>query len=468
MRRRVFLPSLVLMLLLLESAPILALPLEALGTMKLSAAAQGFQYEGSFLTKSDLGAVGILDVHGGFLCTAQDLLTPDPTKIAFSGGFGFTTPSALSLVFGDLSGVPGIALLIEPHLFPNTGPIASLEKQPKTIPIPFDREDADSCTVGIASQFPFGPLSVVFPFAFTPLINPGNLHGGGVLSVLRSSIGSITLGACLSGRSYDGEIADELFYGGYPSHWATYVQFSVSLFRQGFHLPILGEGEWESRLQLFCMHDGSLGQGVSFSSHVGLSIGSFSLIWDSQHLPIVLGAPGIEIPKTDTSIVRENQLGLVSTAEKATVSWIITDRVWRPSPYASDHQKRTVGMHATLDFTLGATLIGCDLRSEVSWMGDGSLKRTGSLALDFERLVEGVRIVVEPTLLFDANSKPVMKLDCSFKQSSPTGITWEATIACKARIVRIHLGALYEWEGKKVSIACDSLRKLSLTLTIGR
>jgi len=98
----------------------------------------------------------------------------------------------------------------------------------------------------------------------------------------------------------------------------------------------------------------------------------------------------------------------------------------------------------------------------------GVLKRTGSLALDFERLVEGVRIVVEPTLLFDANSKPVMKLDCSFKQSSPTGITWEATIACKARIVRIHLGALYEWEGKKVSIACDSLRKLSLTLTIGR
>jgi hypothetical protein len=201
---------------------------------------------------------------------------------------------------------------------------------------------------------------------------------------------------------------------------------------------------------------------------VALDIGSFSLVWDSQHLPIVLGTPGIGIPKTDTSILRENQLGLVSTAEKATVSWNITDRVWRPSPYASDHQKRTVGMHAALDMNQGDTLIGCDLRSEVSWMGDGSLKRTGSLALDFERLVEGVRIAVEPTVMFTEGAAPVVKLDCTFKRPSPAGITWEATIACRARVVRIHLGADYEWEGKKVRIACDSLRKLSLTLTIGR
>ena len=66
-------------------------------------------------------------------------------------------------------------------------------------------------------------------------------------------------------------------------------------------------------------------------------------------------------------------------------------------------------MHAALDMNQGDTLIGCDLRSEVSWMSDGSMKRTGSLALYFERLVYGFRIAVEPTVMFTAGAAPVVK-----------------------------------------------------------
>lgn len=468
MEKQISLSSFVLMVLLLNFASVSSFPLEAQGMLKFSGTVEGMASEGSFASKMDLGVVGTLEVQGGCKFTAQDLLAQNPTRLTFSGGFGFVTPSAYSLIFGDLSGLPAVGLLINPHLFPYTGSILALEKQPQLVPIPFDRGDADSFTVGIASQVPMGPIATIFPFLFTPLINPENLRGGGVQSILRSSIGFITLGACLTGRSFASEPADELFYGGYPSRRGAFLQFSVQLFQQSFHVPILGEGRWASRFQLFGIQDSSLGLGVSYNSQVELGVESFSLTWDNQHLPIIVGAPGIGIPQADTSILHESQLNLVSATGKTTVSLNLTDRVWRPSPYARDHQKRTVASHTALDFNIADILIGCHLRSEVSWMVNGNIKRTGSLTLGFEHQVDDVRIVVEPAVLFTADLAPVMELDVTFGCHPRARVSWEAAIRYKPETVKIALMAGYEWDGAQVKVICDSLRKLSLSLTIGQ
>ena len=443
-------------------------PLIAEGVIKLSGTAAGVESEGSITTELDLGAVGMFSVYGGFKLTAQDLLEEDRQRIIGFVGFGLNSPSEVSFVFTDLAGIPAVGLLIEPHLFPYTGSILLMEKHPKIARILLDRNDTDFYTAGIVSKIPLGASGTIFPFVFTPLINPWNLHGFGAQAILHNPAGILTLGVCLAGRPYTADIPDELFYGGYPSRWGSFAQFSISTLPYTFNLPIVGKGEWESRFQIFGMRDGSLGEGLSLNTQVKIDVKSFSLSWDIQHLPIVLGTPGTVMPKVDTSILKETQVSLASAAGNLTVSWGVTDRVWRPSPYASEYQKRTVSTHAAIDWYVGDMVFGSEHREEVSWMVNGIVKRTGWFGLSFQGKFEDVRLVVKPAIAYSTDCAPTMKLDCTIGQRSDAGISWEAAIGCKTKTVKLALTAGYDWEGKQVKVECDSLRKLSLSLTIGR
>jgi len=93
-------------------------PLAAEGIIKISGTSEGVESKCSIATTVDLGAVGMLSLHGDFTLTAQDLLATDQSRFMFSGGFGIATPSAVSFTFGDLAGTPAVGLLLEPHLLP--------------------------------------------------------------------------------------------------------------------------------------------------------------------------------------------------------------------------------------------------------------------------------------------------------------------------------------------------------------
>lgn len=438
------------------------------GLVKLSGTSEGTGIESSVSTTLDVGIVGTLTFDAGFELGFLDLLVADRTKSTFYGGFRFDTLSAVSLVFGDLKGIPALRLIIEPHLFPYRGSIKSLEAQPEILRIPLVREASGVFTAGITTRVPLGMSGTLFPFWFTPLVQSGNLHGGGVEAILHTPVGCITLGGCMAGRFLPSEPADELFYGGYPSRWGSYLQFSLSMLPQKFRLPIVGRGECEFRFQIFGMHDGSLGEGMSYSSCIWFEIEAFKVVWDLQRIPMVFGTPGSVIPKVDTSILKENQLSLISTVKNLSVSWIFQERIWRPSPYASDYQKRTVSTHAALDFIQKETVFGGDLRSEVIWMVTGIRKRNVSVTLRLESRMSEVRIVLKPTCVFSTDVVPDIQLDCTIERLSPAGIAWEVNLGFRADTVRMVLSAEYEWEDKQVKITCDDLRRVSLSLAIDR
>jgi hypothetical protein len=442
--------------------------LAAEGMIMVSGTSMGTKIESSVAATMDLGAVGTVSLIAGLELATQDLLEAEQALITFDGGFRFDLPEGGSLSFGDVAGVPALRLLIEPHLFPSGDSVGLLAKIPKVNKIPISHAENGPFTVGLTATIPLGALGTISPFLFTPLVDSENLRGGGVALILPTSGGILSLGACYAGRSLLAEPLDELFYGGYPSEQGSYLQFSFTTLPWTFHLPCIGDGEWESRFQLFGMHDARLGHGVSHSSRLQVEIGTLSVVWEYQRLPIALGTPGLALVKADTSPMKEDRLSLTSSFGDFEISWIFTDKVWRPSPYASDYQKRTVSTLAVLDFFLAGILVGCDIRSEVAWLVTGARSRTGSVGLRFDRQWDEVRIVLKPTCTFSLDAVVEIKLDCAIVKNPDEGIAWDATFGFKAETVWIVLAARYGWEDKLIKVSCDSSRKISLSLAIGR
>jgi len=468
MDTHLFLPRIVLSLFLSILTFCLSIPIYAQASCVVANSLEGMLIEGSGVAVMDLGTVGTVSVQGGVSLAIQDLLESERVGITTRIGLSFDSSSVLSFAFGDLLGIPAIGLLLEPHGFPNQGSIQSLQKNLQVPPISLDPGDDSLFAVGLATRIPLGLDALIFPFCFTPLAQRGNPRGGGVEAILPTPNGFLTLGACLAGRSLNADAGDELFYGAYPSQRGLFVQFSIIMLPHRFILPMVGIGGWNSSLQIFTMQDTFLGQGVSYSSHVGIDIASWSLAWDFQLLPIVMGTPATAVPKADTSILQEMQLELASVTGPIAVVWKVTEKIWRPSPYASDYQKRTISTQTTLDFTKAEVTAGCELREETHWMVDGMLKHTGSLALHFGLQVDDVRLELNPVCAFATGSALEMKLDCTLERQFRNGILWEGAIYFKQENVRIVLSAAYEEADIRVKVTCDSLRKVSISLTIGR
>ena len=462
------LPSFVLSFFLLASAFCISMPIPAQTLCMVSSSLDGVLFEGSGSAAMDFGVAGQLSLQAGVSLAVLDLLEPERVAFTYRGGMSLDTSLAFSLAFGDLSGIPAIRLLLDPHGFPAGSSIQSLQEELKITPISFDPADESTLTVGLATRIPLGSDATIFPFCFTPLLQKGNSRGGGAQAILHSPTGLLTLGACFAGRSLGADPGDELFYGAYPSWQGLFLQLSIIMHPHGFSLPVVGTGEWVSRFQVFSMLDSSLGQGVSYSSHVGIKNEACSLTWDIQHLPIVMGSPVIGEPQVDTSILQEMKLELASAAGPMTVLWRITEKIWRPSPYASDHQKRMISTYTSLDFTKAEVSIGVDLRMDASWKVNGMLVHTGSLDLHFGLEVDDVRMLWKPSCAVAADSELELKLDCTIERRFHNGIVLEAAIYSRDENVRIVLGAVYEREDTQVKVMCDSLRKVSLSLTIGR
>ncbi|PKL13647.1 MAG: hypothetical protein CVV52_05125 [Spirochaetae bacterium HGW-Spirochaetae-8] len=101
-------------------------------------------------------------------------------------------------------------------------------------------------------------------------------------------------------------------------------------------------------------------------------------------------------------------------------------------------------------------------------MVDGMLKHTGSLALHFGLQVDDVRLELNPVCAFATDSALELKLDCTLERQFSNGIIWKGAINFRQENVRIVLSAAYEEAGIQVKVTCDSLRKVSISLTIGR